>query len=67
MEPGIVWPIPWSKPMIIPNGATVAVADGEKLRLFRNAGPGHELKLTAIEAGAVKSDNHGSGGRHHSS
>jgi protein required for attachment to host cells len=53
--------------MIIPSGATVAVVDGEKLNLFRNSGPGNELKLSAIEAGAVKSDNHGSGARHHTS
>ncbi len=51
--------------MIIPSGTTVAVADGEKLNLFRNTGPETEMKLTALEAGAVKSDNHGSGGRHH--
>jgi protein required for attachment to host cells len=53
--------------MIIPSGATVAVADGEKLNLFRNTGHQAELKLVAIEAGPVKSDNHGSGARHHSS
>jgi len=53
--------------MILPSGATVAVADGEKLNLFRNTGKETELKLTALEAGAVKSDNHGSGARHHTS
>jgi protein required for attachment to host cells len=53
--------------MIIPNGATVAVADGQKLNLFRNTGPETELKLVALEAGAVKSENHGSGARHHTS
>ena len=51
--------------MNIPNGATVAVADGTKLNLFRNTGPDSALKLVALEVGAVKSDNHGSGARHH--
>ena len=53
--------------MILPSGATVAVADGEKLNLFRNTGPETDLKLIALEAAAVKSDNHGSGVRHHNS
>jgi protein required for attachment to host cells len=53
--------------MIIPSGTTVAVADGEKLSLFRNTGHETELKLTAIDTPDVKSDNHGSGARHQTS
>ena len=53
--------------MLIPSGATVVVADGEKLNLFHNTGPETAMKLTAIEAAPVKSDNHGSGARHHTS
>ena len=43
----------------------MAVADGEKLNLFRNTGPQTEMKLVALEAAVVKSDNHSSGARHH--
>lgn len=53
--------------MILPNGATVAVADGEKLHLFHNTGHESSPKLTALDVGPVSSANHGSGGRHHSS
>jgi protein required for attachment to host cells len=53
--------------MILPSGATIAVADGQKLSLFRNTGPETEMKLVALEAGAVTSHNHGSGARHHTS
>ena len=53
--------------MLLPKGATVAVADGEKLHLFRNAGDEDSPKLTAMQEPAVDQDNHGSGSRHHSS
>ena len=53
--------------MRLPKGATVAVADGEKLNLFRNTGDEANPKLTALPAAHVASDNKGSGGRHHSS
>ena len=53
--------------MQLPKGATVAVADGEKLNLFRNIGDEANPKLTALPAADVASDNKGSGGRHHSS
>ncbi len=53
--------------MMIPNGATVAVVDGEKLSLFHNKGHEGHPALTAIPYGDVGSDNHGSGARHHSS
>lgn len=53
--------------MQLPKGATVAVADGEKLNLFRNTGDEANPKLTALPGVDVDSDNKGSGGRHHSS
>ena len=53
--------------MLLPNGATVAVADGEKLNLFHNSGDEGHPKLTAMPAPDVTNDNHGSGGRHHTS
>lgn len=53
--------------MQLPKGATVAVADGEKLNLFRNAGDEANPKLTALPPADISSDNKGSGGRHHSS
>ena len=53
--------------MQLPKGATVAVADGEKLNLFRNTGDEADPRLTALPGADVASDNKGSGGRHHSS
>lgn len=53
--------------MQLPKGATVAVADGEKLNLFRNTGDEANPKLTALPAADVVSDNKGSGARHQSS
>lgn len=53
--------------MIIPKGAIVAVADGEKLNLFQNSGDEASPKLIALPAAVVSNDNKGSGGRHHSS
>lgn len=53
--------------MDIPKGATVAVADGEKLNLFRNTGDEANPKLTAQPDEAVANDNKGSGARHVSS
>ena len=52
---------------MIPKGATVAVADGEKLNLFRNAGDETHPKLAAVSHPEVSTDNKGSGTRHHSS
>ena len=45
----------------------VAVADGEKLNLFRNSGDELNPKLTPVPGTAVENENRGSGGRHHSS
>ena len=53
--------------MQIPNGAMIAVVDGEKMNLFHNKGDEAHPSLTALPAAAVDTDNHGSGGRHHSS
>lgn len=53
--------------MQLPKGATVAVADGEKLRLFRNSGDEAHPKLTALPEPNFGGDNRGSGARHHSS
>jgi protein required for attachment to host cells len=53
--------------MHIPKGATVAVADGEILNLFRNTGDEATPKLTALPEAEVGTTNHGSGARHQSS
>lgn len=52
--------------MKLPKGATVAVADGETLRLFRNGGE-HEIKLDALPQPTLGGENHSSGVRHGSS
>ena len=51
--------------MILPTGATVAVADGETVRLFHNTGvkPGvHLVEITAVPPAPIHA---GSGPRHH--
>lgn len=53
--------------MRLPKGATVAVADGERLNLFRNTGDEADPRLTALPGADVASDNKGSGARHQSS
>ena len=53
--------------MILPNSATVAVADGETLSLFRNGAHDGALSLSAIAAPELDGGNAGSGGRHRSS
>jgi protein required for attachment to host cells len=53
--------------MLLPTGATVAVADGAKLALFRNSGDEANPKLTAVPSAEIGTDNKGTGGRHHSS
>lgn len=53
--------------MQLPKGATIAVADGEKLLLFHNTGDVANPKLTALPTADVASDNKGSGARHQSS
>jgi protein required for attachment to host cells len=49
--------------MMLPKGTTVAVADGEKLNLFRNAGDEAELQLVSVSHGDIDSDPGTSTGR----
>ncbi|MEO6013677.1 MAG: host attachment protein [Devosia sp.] len=53
--------------MMLPKGTLIAVADGEKLNLFRNSGDEAGLKLTAVEHANVDADTKGSGSRQTSS
>lgn len=53
--------------MQLPNNATVAVADGQSLGLFRNHGTEGHPALTALDAPSLQTANAGSGGRHNSS
>ena len=53
--------------MQLPKGTTVAVADGEILKLFSNTGDATNPKLIALPGSDVLSDNKGSGARHQSS
>ncbi len=53
--------------MQLPIHAYVAVADGEKLSLFKNTGEAGTLQLTEMQSPEMDSDNKGSGGRHASS
>ena len=49
--------------MILPNGATVAVADGETLSLFKNGGHERGLSLRALETPELTAGNAGSSHR----
>lgn len=49
--------------MMLPNGTVVAVADGEKLSLFRNNGDEAALKLVAISNDPIPADAGTSMGR----
>ena len=53
--------------MQLPKHATVAVADGEKLKMFRNTGDEAHPKLAPMPAPDIESENKGSGARHQSS
>jgi protein required for attachment to host cells len=53
--------------MMLPKGTTVAVADGEKLNLFRNTGDESALKLVAMPHNAVEANQGTSTGRNASS
>ncbi len=53
--------------MLLPHGAIVALADGEKFELYRNSGNEAEPELTPLPAPKLDEHNHGSGGRHYSS
>src|SRR2546423_14320538 len=51
--------------MILPTGTTVAVADGETLRLFHNTGVKPGVHLVEITAAPPAPAHSGSGARHH--
>lgn len=53
--------------MMLPKGTTIAVADGEKLNMFSNAGDEAALKLVAIAHEPVEADAGASTGRQASS
>lgn len=53
--------------MILPNDTTVAIADGERLRLFRNKGLEPHIKLVPLDTPELTPENSGSGARHKSS
>lgn len=52
--------------MILPTGATVAVLDGHRLRLFRNKGHEPTIDLAVLSDPDLKGYHAGSGGRHRS-
>jgi len=53
--------------VLLPKNALIAVADGERLVLFKNSGDEAKPTLTMLQAPDMDGDNKGSGGRHHSS
>ncbi|WP_127755379.1 host attachment protein [Devosia sp. 1566] len=53
--------------MQLPHGTIVAVADGEKLNLFRNTGDEGRLQLAAEPKASVDASGSGSGGHQSSS
>lgn len=53
--------------MLLPHGTVVALADGERLELYRNTGHGLAPELERIQTPPIDEHNEGSGGRHHSS
>ena len=52
--------------MILPDDTTIAVVDGEKLRLFRNKGMEPHIKLAEEVVASIQPSNQGSGARHRS-
>jgi Protein required for attachment to host cells len=53
--------------MILPNGAIVAVIDGQGMQLFRNVGHEPHIDLASLPEPDLGVDNTGSGARHRSS
>ena len=53
--------------MILPTGTTVAVADGETVRLFHNTGVKPGVHLVEITVAPPAPAHSGSGARHHTS
>lgn len=52
--------------MLLPHGAVIALVDGQKFEIYRNAGNEAAPELTAMDAPRLDSGNH-SGAGHHSS
>lgn len=52
--------------MILARDAVVAVADGQRLRLFANKGIEPQIRLVALETPEIARKNKGSGARHRS-
>lgn len=52
--------------MQYPHGTTIAVTDGQKLRVFRNTGNEQELKLMELPKPEVHAPSHGATRAHHS-
>ncbi|MEW9808255.1 host attachment protein [Mesorhizobium marinum] len=53
--------------MILPNNAVVAVVDGKRMRLFRNAGREPHIELVDLPSPELEPAKAGSGSRHRSS
>jgi protein required for attachment to host cells len=53
--------------MQLAHGTVVAVADGEKLVMYRNSGTDAAPNLSALPVGEISSDNKSSGTRHQTS
>ena len=53
--------------MLLAHGTVVAVADGEKLNLYRNTGTDIDPKLSAVDIATPSGDNKGAGSHHQSS
>jgi len=53
--------------MLIPHGAVIALVDGTKFELYRNAGNEAEPALDALEAPKFDEHNKGAGSHHYSS
>jgi len=51
--------------MQYPHGTTIAVTDGQKLRVFRNNGDELRLRLTELPEPELHPHNKGGGRRHH--
>ncbi|HEX7711252.1 MAG TPA: host attachment protein [Sphingomonadaceae bacterium] len=52
--------------MLLPHGTVVALADGERLELYRNMGRGLAPELERIENPTLDEHNKGAGTHHHS-
>ena len=52
--------------MILPNDATIAVADGSRMRLFCNKGAEPHIRLVELPEPEIDAINRGSGARHRS-